>query len=71
MCSADLSLEDWWNNSLAGLSKENRRSKVRGVASMGQGALAPLPHVVHWSLHKLSKKFWHNEKEEEREERKK
>ena len=46
MCSADLSLEDWWNNSLAGLSKENRRSKVRGVASMGQGALAPLPPML-------------------------
>ncbi|KAG2612458.1 hypothetical protein PVAP13_4KG290805 [Panicum virgatum] len=26
--SADLSLEDWWNTSLAGLSKENRRSKA-------------------------------------------
>jgi len=31
LCSApttDLSLEDWWNTSLAGLSKENRRSKA-------------------------------------------
>lgn len=26
--AADLSLEDWWNTSLAGLSKENRRSKA-------------------------------------------